>query len=75
MLCVETIQVLVCGQPGIENEVLRWFAVLPGPELDKTEYLVSFLTFADISVGIAEDMAVGILCQEGEDPCLSPAAS
>ncbi len=48
--------------------------MLACPEVDEAEDLVGLLAFAEIGVGVAEDVAVGVLGEEGEDGGLSAAA-
>jgi len=62
---------MIGGELGVENEVLRRFAVLALPEVDEAENLVGLLTLANIGVGIAEDLGIGVLGQEGEDAGLA----
>lgn len=44
------------------------------PELDKAEDLLGLFALAEIRIGVAEGVAVGILRQEGEHTLLPPAA-
>ena len=46
-------------------------SVLTFPELDEAEDLLGFLTLADIGVGVAEDLAVSVLGQEGQHAWLA----
>ena len=46
-------------------------AVLALPEVDEAEDLLGLLALADVGVGVAEHLAVGILGQEGEDAGLA----
>ena len=58
----------------VEDEVLRRIAVLARPEVDEAEDLFGFLALADVGVGIAEHLAVGILGEEREDAGLATAS-
>ena len=49
-------------------------AVPTFPELDEAEDLLGLLTLADIGVRVAEDLAVGVLGQEGENTRLAAAS-
>ena len=71
---VEAGQVLVGGQLGVEDQVPRELAVVLLPELDEAEDLVGLLALAQVGVGVAEGVAVGVLGQEGEDAVLAAAA-
>ena len=44
------------------------------PEVDEAEDFLAFLALADVGVGIAEDLAVGVLGEEGEHTGLAAAA-
>ena len=68
------VEAVVGGELGIEDEVLRQPAMLLLPERDEAEDFLGFLAFADIGVGIAEHLGIGIMCQEGENAGL-PATS
>ena len=71
---VETIEAIVGGELGIEDEMVRLCAVASLPEVDEAEDLVGLLALSDVGVGVAEDLAVGVLGEEGEDAGLSSAA-
>ena len=49
-------------------------AVAALPEVDEAEDLVGLLALSDVGVGVAEDLAIGVLGEEGEDAGLSSAA-
>ena len=68
---IEAIEPGIGGELGVEDEVLRRLAVLALPEVDETENLIGLLALANIGVGIAEHLAVGILGQEGENAGLA----
>src|SRR5215470_804849 len=72
-LRVEPVEALEGGELGIKHEMLRRLAVLAGPEFDEAEDLLGLLTLADVGVGVAEHLAVGILRQEGENAGLATA--
>ena len=68
---IEPIEAVVGGELGVEDEVSRRPAVLALPEVDEAEDLLGLLALADIGVGVAEHLGVGILGQEGEDAGLA----
>ena len=68
---VEPIEPVVGGELGVEDEVLRQLAVLALPEGDEAEDLLGLLALADIGIGVAEHLGVGILGKEGEDAGLA----
>ena len=53
---------------------LRRAAVVALPEVDEAEDLFGLLALADVGVGVAEDLAVGVLGEEGENAGLAAAA-
>ena len=71
---IEPVEPLVGGELGIEDEVLRQLAVPAPPEFDEAEDFLGLLALADIGIGVAEHLGIGILGQEGEDAGL-PATS
>ena len=74
VVVVEAVEVSVGCELGIEDQMLRRSAVLALPERDEAEDLVGLLAFAEIGVGVAEDVAVGVLGEEGENAGLAAAA-
>ncbi len=71
---VETVEPVVGGELGIEDEIAGRAAVAAGPEVDEAEHGIGLLAFADVGVGVAEDVAVGVLGEEDEDAGLPAAA-
>jgi hypothetical protein len=71
---IEPIEALVGGELRIEDQMLRRTAVLALPERDEAKDLFGFFTLADVGIGVAEDLAVGVLGQEGENAGLATAA-
>jgi hypothetical protein len=61
---IEPVEARVGGQFGVEDQLRRRAAVLAGPELDEPEDCLRLLAFAQVRVGVAEDLALGILGQE-----------
>jgi hypothetical protein len=51
-------------QLGIEDQMAGKLAVSALPKIDELEDLVSFLAFAQIRIGVAEDVAAGILSDD-----------
>jgi len=47
LLLVEPIELLVGGELGVEDQMLRWATMLVGPELDEAEDLLRLLALAD----------------------------
>ena len=71
MLLLEPIELLIGGELGVEDQMLRRLAMLTRPKPDEAEDLLGLFALADIGVRIAEDLAIGILGQEGENARLS----
>src|SRR6266852_3945369 len=71
---IETIEAVIGGELGVEDEVARRAAVLAFPERDEAKDLLGLLALADVGVRIAEHLAIGVLGQEGEDARLAAAA-
>ena len=71
---VEPSQVGVGREPGVEDQVRGAAAVGALPEGDEAEDLLGLLALAEVGVGVAEGVALGILGQEGEDAGLPAAA-
>ena len=65
---------LIGGQLGIENQVPRRAAILALPEGDEAKDLLGLLALADVGIGVAEHLAIGVLSKEGEDAGLAAAA-
>ena len=63
---VELGEVCVGCELGIEHQVARALAVFFLPELDEPQDLVSLLALSQIGIGVAEDLAFGVLREEGE---------
>ena len=59
---------------GVEDQVAGPVAVGALPEVDEAEDLLGLFALAQIGVGVAEGLALGILGQEGEDAGLAAAA-
>src|SRR4029453_810081 len=51
----------------VEDEVARALAVALLPKRNEAQHLVCFLALAEIRVRIAEDLALRVLCEEGQD--------
>src|ERR1700687_621399 len=71
---IEPVEAVIGGELGAKDEVLRQAAVLTLPEGDESKHLLGLVALADVGVGIAEYLAVGVLGQEGEDAGLAAAA-
>ena len=71
---IETIEAVIGGELGVEDEVARRAAVLAFPERDEAKDLLGFLALADVGVRITKYLTVGVLGQEGEDTGLAAAA-
>ena len=68
---IEPVEPGVGGELGVEDEVLRRLAVLALPEIDEAEDLVGLLALANIGVGVAEHLGIGILGQKDQDAGLA----
>ena len=71
---VETDEIFVGGELGVKNEVAWQLAVGLVPELDEAKDFVVLLALAQVSVGVAEGVAVGVLSEEGENALLAARA-
>src|SRR3990167_3230437 len=71
---VELGEVCVGGELGIEDQVARALPVFLFPELDEPQDLVSLLSFSQIGIRVAENLAFRVLREEGEHG-LAPLAS
>ncbi len=68
---IEPVETVVGRELGVEDHVARRAAVVGGPEVDEAENLFHLLALADVGVGVAEHLAVGILGEEREDARLA----
>jgi len=68
---IEPVETVVSRELGVEHQVARRAAMVSGPEVDETEDLLRLLALADVGVGVAEHLAVGILGEEREDAGLA----
>ncbi len=68
---IEPVETVVCGELGIEDQMARRAAMVGSPEVDEAEDLFGLLAFADVGVGVAEHVAVGILGEERENAGLA----
>ena len=68
---IEPVEPRIGGELGVEDEVLRRLAVLALPEIDEAEDLVGLLALANIGVGVAEHLGIGILGQKDQDAGLA----
>ena len=71
---LSSVQVGVGGQLGVEDQFLGQLAGALLPELDESQDLVVLLVLAELGVGVAEDAAVGVLGEEGQDALLTATA-
>src|SRR6202521_5984386 len=71
---IEPIEAFVGGELGVEDQMLRHAAMLALPECDEAKDLLGLVALADVGVGVAEDLAVGVLGQEGKNAGLAAAA-
>jgi hypothetical protein len=68
---IEPVEPRVGGPLGVEDEVLRHLAVLALPKVDEAEDFIGFLALANVGVGIAEHLGLGILGQEDQNAGLA----
>ena len=73
-LPVESIQVGIGRQFGVEDQFLGQLAGTLLPELTKPRISSFCWLLAQVAVGVAEDACVGVLGQKGENSLLSSAA-
>jgi hypothetical protein len=71
---VEFIQAGIGGQPGVEDEFLRVVARPLLPEAGEVEGSAVLVFFPQVGVGVAEDVGLGIMDQEGQEALLPPAS-
>src|SRR3984893_10627935 len=71
---IKPIEAFIGGELGVEDQVLRHAAALALPECDEAKDLLGLVALADVGIGVAEDLAVGVLGQEGENAGLAAAA-
>lgn len=64
---IQAVEIVIGAELGIENEMLRYLAVMALPEGDEAENLVGLPARANVGIGVPEHLAIGILGQEGED--------
>src|SRR5207248_4726531 len=62
-------------QFGIENQMAGELAVSALPKINELEHLLSLLAFAQIRIGVAEDVAAGILSEKDQHAGLAAAAA
>lgn len=71
---VETVEPVEGGELGVEYEMAGRAAVIAGPEVDEAEHRIGLFAFADVGVGVAENVAVGVLGEKDEYSRLPAAA-
>src|SRR5260370_28538588 len=68
--CIEAGEIGVGGELGVKDQMPGLLAMGFFPERDKAENLLGLLAFAQVRVGIAKGMSIGVLCEEGENALL-----
>jgi len=68
---IQLVEIGVCGQLGVEDQLLRQVARSLLPEFHEPQDLVALLVLSDLSMGVAEDSDVGVLRDEGEHALLT----
>lgn len=71
---VESVEVGMGGQLGIEDELSGKGSGTLFPEFDKTKDLIVLVGFSNLGIGVAKHPPIGILSQESEDSLLLSAA-
>ena len=74
-LLVESIEVGVGSEPGIEDDFLRQSTGSLLPESDEVQDLIRLVLLAEVGPGVAEDALLGVVGQEGEYALLAAAAA
>ena len=71
---VESIEVGIGGQLGIEDQLTGKRSGTFFPEFNKTKNLIVLIGFSNLGIGIAEYPLIGILSQKGKNSLLPSAA-